>query len=63
MKRKKDKNGGTYVTATTKEELRTALKRGLLVEPSRELIHELGLVEDETISEAEARAARNDPAN
>ena len=47
----------------TKEELRKALKRGLAVEPSRELIHELGLVEDETITEAEALAARNDPAN
>ena len=28
MKRKKDKNGGTYVTATTKEEFRGALKPG-----------------------------------
>ena len=63
MKHKKDKDGEKYVTATTKEELRTALKRGLAVEPSRKLIHELGLVEDETITEAEALAARNDPAN
>ena len=63
MKHKKDKAGEKYVTATTKEELRAALKRGLAVEPSRELIHELGLVEDETITEAEALAARNDPAN
>ena len=63
MKHKKDKNGEKYVMATTKEEFRAALKRGLAVEPSRGLIHELGLVEDETITEAEAQAARNDPAN
>ena len=59
MKHKKDKDGEKYVTATTKEALRAALKRGL----ARELMHELGLVEDETITEAEAQAARNDPAN
>ena len=63
MKHKKDKDGEKTVTVTTKEELRAAFKRGLAVEPSRELIQELGLVEDETISEAEAQAARNDPAN
>ena len=63
MKHKKDKTGEEYVTVTTKEELRKALKRGLAVEPSRELIHKLGLVEDKTITEAEALAARNDPAN
>ena len=63
MKHKKDKDGEKYVTATTKEALRAALKRGLAAEPSRELMHELGLVEDETITEAEAQAARNDPAN
>ena len=63
MKHKKDGNSEKYVTAPTKEEFRAALKRGLAAEPSRELIHELGLVEDETITEAEAQAARNDPAN
>ena len=63
MIHKKKENGETYVTVTTEAEFHEALKRGRAVELTRELADELGLMEDETISEAEAEAARDDPAN
>ena len=63
MIRKKKENGEQYATATTEAEFHEALKRGRAVELTRELADELGLMEDETISESEAQAARDDPVN
>ena len=61
MIQKRKRTASTYVTVTTEAEFHEALKRGRAVELTRELADELGLMEDETISEAEA--ARDDPAN
>ena len=63
MIHKKKENGVQYVMVTTEAEFHEALKRGRAVELTWELADELGLMEDETISEAEAEAARDDPAN
>ncbi len=63
MIHKKKENGEQYAAVTTEAEFHEALNRGRAVELTRELADELGLMEDETISESEAEAARNDPAN
>ena len=63
MIHKKKENDEPYAAVTTEAEFHEALKRGRAVELTRELADELGLMEDETISESEAEAARDDPAN
>ena len=45
------------------DEVWKALATGEAVELTRELADQLGMMEDDTISEAEAKAARDDPSD
>ena len=61
MIRKKWRDGEAVLSVETEDEFRKAISTGETVELTRELGEELGLMEDDTISEAEANAARHDP--
>ena len=61
MIRKKWRYGEAVLSVETEDEFRKAISTGETVELTRELGEEMGLMEDDTITEAEANAARYDP--
>ena len=63
MIRKKWRDGEPMLSIETEDEFGKALATGEAVELTRELADQLGMMEDDTISEAEANAARYDPTN
>ena len=63
MIRKKWNGDELVLWVETEDEFWKALTTGEAVELTRELRDQLGLMEDETITEAEAEAARNDPSD
>ena len=63
MIRKKWSNGEPVLSVETEDEFWKAVSTGEAVEVTRELGDQIGLMEDETITEAEAEAARNDPSD
>ena len=63
MIRKKWIDGEVVLSVDTEDEVWKALATGEAVELTRELADQLGMMEDDTISEAEAKAARYDPSH
>ena len=63
MIRKKWRDGEVVLAIDTEDEFGKALATGEAVELTRELADQLGMMEDDTISEAEAKAARYDPSD
>ena len=63
MIRKKWNGDELVLSVETEDESWKALTTGEAVELTRELGDQIGLMEDETITEAEAKAARNDPSD
>ena len=63
MIRKKWIDGEWVLSVETEDEFWKALTTGEAVELTRELGDQIGLMEDETITEAEAEAARTDPSD
>ena len=63
MIRKKWNGDELVLSVETEDEFWKALMTGEAVELTRELGDQIGLMEDETITEAEAEAARNDPSD
>ena len=63
MIRKKWIDGGEVLSVETEDEFGKALATGEAVELTRGLADQIGLMEDDTITWAEARAARNDPSD
>ena len=61
MIRKKWRDGEPVLSVETEDEFWKAVSTGEAVEVTRELREKMGLMEDDTISEAEANAARYDP--
>ena len=61
MIRKKWRDGEVVLSIETEDEFDKALAVGEAVELPQELADQLGLVEDDTITWAEATAARDDP--
>ena len=60
MIRKKWNGDELVLSVETEDEFWKALTTGEAVEMTRELGDQIGLMEDETITEAEVEAARND---
>ena len=63
MIRKKWRDGEPVLSVETEDEFWKAVSTGEAVEVTRELGDQIGLMEDETITEAEVEAARNDPSD
>ena len=63
MIRKKWNGDELVLSVKTEDEFWKALTTGEAVELTRELGDQIGLMEDETITEAEVEAARNDPSD
>ena len=63
MIRKKWRDGEVVLSIETEDEFGKALATGEAVELPQELADQLGLVEDDTITWAEAKAARDDPSD
>ena len=63
MIRKKWLDGETVLSVETEDEFWKALTTSEAVELTWELGDQIGLMEDDTITEAEAEAARNDPSD
>ena len=63
MIRKKWNGDELVLSVETEDEFWKALTTRETVELTRELGDQIGLMEDETITEAEAEAARNDPSD
>ena len=63
MIRKKWIDGEAVLSVETEDEFGKALSTGEAVELTRELADQLGVMEDETITWAEAKAARDDPSD
>ena len=63
MIRKKWNGDELVLSVETKDEFWKAVSTGEAVELTRELGDQIGLMEDETITETEAEAARNDPSD
>ena len=63
MIRKKWIGGEVVLSVETEDEFRKAITTGEAVEVTRELADQLGMMEDDTITWAEAKAARDDPSN
>ncbi len=63
MIRKKWSGGETVLSVETEDEFWKALTTSEAVELTWELGEKIGLMEDDTISVAEAEAARNDPSD
>ena len=63
MIRKKWNGDELVLSVETEDEFWKALTTGEAVELTRELGDQIGLMEDETITEAEVEAARNDPSD
>ena len=61
MIRKKWRDGEVVLSIETEDEFDKALTTSEAVELTWELGEKIGLMEDDTISEAEAKAARDDP--
>ena len=61
MIRKKWRDGEVVLSIETEDEFDKALATGEAVEMTRELADQLGMMEDDTITWAEATAARDDP--
>ena len=61
MIRKKRRDGEVVLSIETEDEFDKVLATGEAVELPQELADQLGLVEDDTITWAEAKAARDDP--
>ena len=60
MIRKKWRNGEVVLSVETEDEFWKAVTTGEAMELTRELGEQIGVMEDDTISEAEAKAARDD---
>ena len=63
MIRKKWRDGEVVLSIETEDEFGKALATGEAVELTRELADQLGMMEDDTITWAEATAARDDPSD
>ena len=63
MIRKKWNGDELVLSVETEDEFWKAVSTGEAVEVTRELGEKIGLMEDETITEAEVEAARNDPSD
>ena len=63
MIRKKWRDGEPVLSVETEDEFWKAVSTGEAVEVTRELGEKIGLMEDETITEAEVEAARYDPSD
>ena len=63
MIRKKWNGDELVLSVETEDEFWKALTTGEAVELTRELGDQIGFMEDETITEAEVEAARNDPSD
>ena len=63
MIRKKRRDGETVLSIETEDEFGKAIATGEAVELTQELADQLGLMEDDTITWAEAKAARYDPSD
>ena len=63
MIRKKWIDGEPVLLVDTEDEFGKAIATGEAVELPRELADQLGMMEDDTITWAEARAARGDPSD
>ena len=63
MIRKKRNGDELVLSVETEDEFWKALTTGQAVELTPELADQIGLMEDETITEAEVDAARNDPSD
>ena len=63
MIRKKWRDGEPVLSIETEDEFGKALATGEAVELTRELADQLGMMEDDTITWAEAKAARDDPSD
>ena len=63
MIRKKWRDGEGVLSIETEDEFWKALATGEAVEVTRELADQLGMMEDDTITWAEAKAAKDDPSD
>ena len=63
MIRKKWIDGEVVLSIETEDEFWKAVSTGEAVELTRELADQLGMMEDDTITWAEAKAARDDPSD
>ena len=63
MIRKKWRDGEGVLLVETEDEFRKAVTTGEAVELTRELADQLGMMEDDTITWAEAAAAKDDPSD
>ena len=63
MIRKKWRDGEPVLSVETEDEFWKAVSTGEAVEVTRELGEKIGLMEDDTITWAEAKAARDDPSD
>ena len=63
MIRKKWNGDELVLSVETEDDFWKALTTGEAVELTRKLGNQIGLMEDETITEAEVEAARNDPSD
>ena len=63
MIRKEWSDGEPVLSVDTEDEFGKAIATGEAVELTRELADQLGMMEDDTISEAETKAARDDPSD
>ena len=63
MIRKKWRDGEAVLSVETEDEFGKAIATGEAVELTRELADQLGMMEDDTITWAEAKAARYDPSD
>ena len=63
MIRKKWNGDELVLSVETEDEFWKAVNTGEAVELTRELGEKIGLMEDDTISEAEAKAAKYDPSD
>ena len=63
MIRKKWFDGEAVLSVETEDEFWKAVTTGEAVELTRELEDQLGMMEDDTITWAEAKAAKDDPSN
>ena len=63
MIRKKWNGDELVLSVETEDEFWKTLTTGEAVELTRELGDQIGFIEDETITWAEAKAARNDPSD
>ena len=63
MIRKKWRDSEPVFSVETEDEFRKVITTGEAVELTRELADQLGIMEDDTITWAEAKAARDDPSD